>query len=161
MSRRTKEELKNELMLTLKDQEQTWGELQQKYKSPATLSKALNELIKEGKITAEPDPSDRRITRYRAVPEKVDIHIRRYRIVRFLENLKNPSCKEESTKHENYEITASCFIEGEPKQKIDREWKTLHISWIEMFIPQLFEHFRKAGVKISKIALTVTAEEKQ
>lgn len=164
MKRWSKEELKQQILKQLMqtpDKGLTWSELQAQFKAIVTLSKALKELMDEGKITAEADKQDRRKTIYKIVLEKAEPDIKRYRIVKFLESLKDPIYRETATKHENYEITVSGFIEGQPKQKLDKEWKTLDTSAVTFIISNFLQEVRKHEVKISKIAFTVTAEEKQ
>jgi DNA-binding HxlR family transcriptional regulator len=150
-----KEEAKNQVRQTLQKGKATWGDLAKKVTSPVTLSKALKELMNTGEVTTEVDSKDRRITWYKAIPEKVDIHIKRYKAQKFLENLKNPTSKEETKTIKNYEVTISYFFEGGDKEKLEKiEPKAFDVVTDALDIVLSVS-------KATKVALVVTAEEEK
>lgn len=139
----------NQIRLLLKDGKKTWAELLKEVKcSSSTLSKIIKDMMASGEIVSEIDPQDRRITWYRLKDEKrVNVEIKRYLAIKFLESLKNPKVKEEIKKAEGYKVTISLFVEG----------KELPSEPFADFIPLLMADLCKI-IGFERTAIVITAE---
>jgi len=91
-----RKESMNQIRKLLLERDRTWKELLNEIKrSPATLSKILDELMKSGEVSAYTDSKDRRITFYSLNnKERTNGEVERFRTIEFLINLKNPEFQE-------------------------------------------------------------------
>jgi len=131
---------------------------------PKELSYDLKELLKRGEIICEQNMHDRRKTWYMLKDERrTHTELRRYEAIKFIENLSNPSFKEEAKKVEDYEVVMSWFFEGTDKKKLDEmlEESFFHMDIVARAFLVLATAFKqRAEEELTKFAVVVTSQKK-